>query len=707
MRISLHWLNELVNITNIELDSLIEKLTLGGFEVEDVLNLTIANKKDTILDISATANRADSLSVYGIGKEVSALLNSQTHNSIYSTGLSLNEESLKQIILDNHKIKSNDYSIFVSFTVKNLTKLTSPKWLQNKLLTAGLTPLNNLLDYQNYILLETGYPFEFYDLQKIQADLDSQNFELKIDNNKEITSLDASNGNTYNLSNQVLTVKADEKIISIGGIIPSNQYKYESSSSSLLIEGSIFNSKRIRQTSRLLGIRTERSARYEKDLTKGNFLEAYLRLLSLLKTQNENIECTLHTVAVQPAQLLPKIQLQYATVIDILGPNSKTSKFEFVTPNEISTYLERLDFNFSYQQKELIWTVQVPEERSTDIKREIDLIEEIGRLHGFNNFTTSLPKVLEVGKRDISYQTRQKLTSAFLAEGFTELMQYSLVNQNLTESINIINPLLAECSILRQSLLPGLLKTFVNNIKNSNTLISGFEYGHIFKGDISKTYQETEYIGGIISATKIKQNWLPNSKTQEKLSWFDAKGQLQNIFNKLDLTVYWEAGDLTIYEDFLHPYKTANLYLEDGQKVGVFGQVNPIKASLLNINSDVYLFELDFELVRNKINSNKLCLYKTYSTYPKIVKDLSFFIDPNISLKEIETVVSQSSTQLLKNIELLDVYKETNSTSDQVSICLQLTFQSDQKTLLTNEIESIVNNINKKLIKTFNVSLRT
>jgi len=231
MRISLHWLNELVNITNIELDSLIEKLTLGGFEVEDVLNLTIANKKDTILDISATANRADSLSVYGIGKEVSALLNSQTHNSIYSTGSSLTEESLKQIILDNRKIKSNDYSIFVSFTVKNLTKLTSPKWLQNKLLTAGLTPLNNLLDYQNYILLETGYPFEFYDLQKIQADLDDQNFELKIDDNTEITSLDASNGNTYNLNNQVLTVKADEKILSIGGIIPNNQYKYESSSS--------------------------------------------------------------------------------------------------------------------------------------------------------------------------------------------------------------------------------------------------------------------------------------------------------------------------------------------------------------------------------------------------------------------------------------------------------------------------------------------
>tara|TARA_B110000967_G_scaffold17764_1_gene16746 strand:+ start:7174 stop:9297 length:2124 start_codon:yes stop_codon:yes gene_type:complete len=707
MRISLHWLNELVNITNIELETLIEKLTLGGFEVEDVLNLTIANKKDVILDISATANRADSLSIYGIGKEVSALLNSQTHNSIYSTGLSLTEKSLQQIILDNHNIKSNDYSIFISFTVENLTKLTSPQWIKNKLSASGLTPLNNLLDYQNYILLETGYPFEFYDLQKIQADLDSQNFELKIDSNTETTSLKASNGSVYNLNNQVLTVKADEKILSIGGIIPNNQYKYETSSSSLLIEGSIFNSKRIRQTSRLLGLRTERSARYEKDLTTSKFSEAYLRLLSLLKTQNEKLVCKLHTIALQPSQTLPNITLQYSTIIDILGPNSVTNKSEFVTPDEISTYLQRLNFDFSYEKKEFIWTVQVPEERSTDILREIDLIEEIGRLHGFNNFTTSLPKVLKVGKKDISYQTRQKLTSIFLAEGFTELMQYSLVNENITESIQIINPLLAECSILRQSLLPGLLKTFANNIKNSNTLISGFEYGHIFKGDISKTYQETEYIGGIISDTKIKKNWSPNSKNHEKLSWFEAKGQLQNIFNKLDLTIYWESEDSTSYADFLHPYKTAKVYLENGQNIGVFGQVNPIKANLLNINSNVYLFELNFELLRNKINSNKLCLYKTYSIYPKIVKDLSFFINPDISLKEIETVVYQSSTKLLKNIELLDVYKEITSSSNQISICLQLTFQSDQKTLLTYEIESIVNNINKKLVKTFNVSFRT
>jgi phenylalanyl-tRNA synthetase beta chain len=165
MQISLKWINELVNIEIVNLDDLIEKLTLGGFEVEEILEVEIDNKKQIALDISATANRSDSLSIQGISTEIAALLDKPINISTYS----IKSENLKQTILKNTRIlpPDQDCSALISVTVENLTNTTVPKWITEKLISSGITPLNNLTDFQNYILLETGYPFAFYDFDKI------------------------------------------------------------------------------------------------------------------------------------------------------------------------------------------------------------------------------------------------------------------------------------------------------------------------------------------------------------------------------------------------------------------------------------------------------------------------------------------------------------------------------------------------------------
>lgn len=712
MQISLKWLNELINIDNINQHDLIEKLTLGGFEVEDIIETEIYGEPDTILDISATANRADSLSTYGLAKEISALLNEKITISKYAANNFKSIKTLDKLVKAKETSNFENLSIFSAITIENLTNLSSPNWLKQKLISAGITPSNDLLDYQQYIILETGYPFEFYDLLKLKKILSANTFHLKIEQSHSNQSFLSNNGQSLTFDNKSLILKANDEILSVAGIISNQKYKYSKTTTELLIEGSIYNSKKIRQTSRVLGVRTDRSARYEKDLVVSGFNEALLRLLSLLKTQNPSLKYALHTLNSKKSIESPLITLNYKTVNEILGPitdnSKKGSNLCYLKPEQISTYLNRLTFIFSYNGQKESWEVEVPKSRMNDITREIDLIEEIGRLHGFNNFTTCLPTVINIGNEDLSYKLRKKLTTCFINEGFIELIQYSLNNQFSSTTIKLVNPLINECSTLRESLLPGLIDAAKENVKNTNQILNGFEFGHIFKTSNLNKYSEIEYVGGIIGCDNNTNDWSNNKKANRQVNWFEAKGRIEKLFTRLNLIVNWKNTILepTIYKQTLHPYRTATLYLDNNEEIGIFGQIHPILANQLNVNKNLYLFEFNFEKLRQKLNSNKLKVYKTYSLYPKITKDLSFIVPQSIHFSQIRTIIEEAGTQFITNIELLDVYRDEKLLDDHVSLCVQLTFQSPEKTLLSKEVDFIMDNIQNKLINKFNINIR-
>lgn len=712
MQISLKWLNELINIDNINQHDLIEKLTLGGFEVEDIIETEIYGEPDTILDISATANRADSLSTYGLAKEISALLDEKITISKYAANNFKSIKTLDELVKAKETSNFENLSIFSAITIENLTNLSSPNWLKQKLISAGITPSNDLLDYQQYIILETGYPFEFYDLLKLKKILPANTFHLKIEQSHSNQSFLSNNGQSLTFDNKSLILKANDEILSVAGIISNQKYKYSKTTTELLIEGSIYNSKKIRQTSRVLGVRTDRSARYEKDLVVSGFNEALLRLLSLLKTQNPSLKYALHTLNSKKSIESPLITLNYKTVNEILGPITHNSKKEsnlcYLKPEQISTYLNRLTFIFSYNGQKESWEVEVPKSRMNDITREIDLIEEIGRLHGFNNFTTCLPTVINIGNEDLSYKLRKKLTTCFINEGFIELIQYSLNNQFSSTTIKLVNPLINECSTLRESLLPGLIDAAKENVKNTNQILNGFEFGHIFKTSNLNKYSEIEYVGGIIGCDNNTNDWSNNKKANRQVNWFEAKGRIEKLFTRLNLIVNWKNTILepTIYKQTLHPYRTATLYLDNNEEIGIFGQIHPILANQLNVNKNLYLFEFNFEKLRQKLNSNKLKVYKTYSLYPKITKDLSFIVPQSIHFSQIRTIIEEAGTQFITNIELLDVYRDEKLLDDHVSLCVQLTFQSPEKTLLSKEVDFIMDNIQNKLINKFNINIR-
>ena len=467
MLISLDWLNELVDLKTVNFEYLIETLTLGGFEVENSYELIRKNKKDIILDISPTPNRSDSLSFKGIAKEVSSLINKFSTLSKYGNEVCETEKLITNSILKISNLYNGkkNYSIFCTVTVENLTTFYSPNWLQQKLLRVGIEPCNNLLDLKHYIRLESGYPFEFYDLDKIRLALQSNNFKLSLNFEKFLESFQVSNSLQSDINSNILVLKAHQEILSIAGILVNKKFEYDNNTKSLLVEASIFNSKQIRQISRTIGVRTDRSSMYEKGLNSTYLIESLCRFLYLLKSLNNKISINIHTVGTF-IELKPTIIcLQYKTIIQILGPiiNNKTNKFDKLSPLDVSNYLTRLNFGFSYDQSNLVWRVTISLQRYDDIKREIDLIEEIARLHGFNNFATILPALFQIGKEDFSYQIRKKITSCLLSEGFNEVINYSLVNSINKGEISLINSLSKDYSLLRSTLLPNLIQLYQEN----------------------------------------------------------------------------------------------------------------------------------------------------------------------------------------------------------------------------------------------------
>lgn len=706
MQISLKWVNELVNIESINLDDLIEKLTLGGFEVEEVIEIETDKKKEIALDISATANRSDSLSIQGISKEIGTLLDKPINKSNYWID---NLQWKREIENHSRTLSDKQYcSTFIAMTINNLTNITVPKWLKEKLISSGVTPLNNLLDFQNYILLETGYPFEFYDLDKIYSELNDLKFNLTIKSANNKDKFLAANDNNYSLDSSISLIKANGIPISIAGIIPNKQFAYSTNTKTLLIEGSIFNSTEIRRKSRKLSLRTERSARYEKSLKNTNLLESFYKLLLLLRISNPDLQVTLHTFNQSIEEEIKPIALNYKTIKEILGPitNELKNDSTFINPKEITNYLNRLDFKYIYNEAELIWNVNIPYERSEDITREIDLIEEIGRLHGFNKFLIRLPKIKEIGKEDYSYQTRKKIISCFLNLGLNELIHYSLVNETTVPNnkIKLVNPLSEDYSYLRATLLPSLINTVQENLKQGNKSIEGFEFSHVFLGDNLNELKETEYVAGVLGGIETKLTW---SNDSIPISWFEAKGKIEQFFKQLSIIPIWKNTSIINKNTMLHPYRTAELYLQNENYLGSFGQINPIVAKTLNIPFNLYLFELDFESIQNQIQRNKLASYKEYSSYPKIIKDLSFIVKQDITFDEIQSVLYLNGTKFLSEINLLDEYRGSSIPEKYTSLCLQLTFQSNEKTLETKEIEEIINNLQVILNDKFDIQIRT
>nr|YP_010336522.1 phenylalanyl-tRNA synthetase beta subunit [Rhodospora sordida]UNJ14928.1 phenylalanyl-tRNA synthetase beta subunit [Rhodospora sordida] len=691
MKISFNWLSTIIDTSQIETHDLANKLTLAGFEVDSIEYLdTPDNKQDIILDVATPANRGDTLSVRGLAREIAAFFN-------LNYSLEFNKHAFFKKKEDLIQLKNLKDCLFYSITVIDKIKIqTSPEWLQKFLKSIGISPQNNISDILNYILIEYGQPLEIFDLEKILPETKSL-LTFEVGQAKTRSKFLTRNSEEVYLNQENLVSKLNGSDISISGIVSSQSSDIVDSTSSIILETAIFLPTRIRQSCLQLNIRTEASLRFERSINPELLNPAYGRALDLITMLTGG-----HVVSANymDALIVEKrnIKIYFKNIEYILG----NAVFAYSQVEEI---LQRLGF---ICKKEIDgWLITIPNHRANDIEREIDIIEEIGRIYGFNKFPHILPTLQDISLFSVRSQVIKQVRNFFISKGFSELVHYSF--QNLiknTNSLNIIrikNPLTIEQEYLRNSILPELIDTFLYNCAQGNNSFNGFEIGRVFSSQ-KETVLEEEFLGGILGGHLVRSSW---SKKAQPLNWFEAKGIIENFFQLLNIQIRWTQSESSRYSQasLFHKFRWAILQ-SNHSEIGIFGQLTPRITKKSNLASNLYLFEINLEFIIKLGISQKYYHHtlKPYSLYPTVSRDINMLVPISITIENINKTINQVDNNLFQSAQLFDDYRDINF-KNQRRLSFRLFFRSQERTLTVEEVDSSTQEIKDFLSNQLNIPL--
>ncbi|MEH2306476.1 phenylalanine--tRNA ligase subunit beta [Nostoc sp.] len=676
-----------------------ENLPLGS-DVRPLLGLD-----DVILDLTATANRADALSMVGVAREVAALTGGKL--SIPEPGevsISKNTGNLTLKIADTQACPA-----YIGTVIEQVKIASSPEWLQQRLRAAGVRPISNVVDITNYVLLEWGQPLHAFDRDRLKSVASSENLTIgvRFANNGE--SLKTLDGQTRTLSTQNLLITTNDKPVALAGVMGGEETEVHEGTQSLVLEAALFDSVAIRRSSRSAGLRSEASGRYERGVNRAELEIANRRALSLISELASGIivQQEIADTRPDPSTWSRSIALRLDRVNQILGPidlGEDTGELQGQDVERILTALGcQLTPSGEDSNHQPIWSVAVPPYRYRDLEREIDLIEEIARLYGYNRFCDTLPEKSEGGYLPLDEELIRKLRAFLRAEGLTELIHYSLVKPGEDREIVLSNPLFAEYSALRNDLLSGLIDAFQYNLEQGNGSLNGFEIGQIFWRE-EDGLQETEALAGIMGGDRTVGKWSKSGR-EEPVTWFEAKGILESVFRQLALQVEFQPD---CRDNRLHPGRTASLWIR-GNRLGIFGQLHPQLRREKGLPDSVYVFQLDLDVLLESVGQDEILVptFQPYSTYPASDRDIAFFAPVKISVSEIEKVITKAGKDLLESVELFDEYRGENVPEGQRSLAFRLVYRASDRTLTEAEVEPIHNKVREALVEKFGVNLRS
>jgi len=669
-----------------------------GSDVRPLLGLD-----DVILDLTSTANRADALSMVGIAREVAALTGQPLRLPDATMG-DIEATSFSPLILK--VLEPQACPIYLGTVLEGVTIAPSPVWMQQRLQSASIRSINNVVDITNYILLEWGQPLHAFDYDRLLAASQSPSavIGVRFAESKEV--LKTLDGQERSLSEQALLITANNNPVALAGVMGGEDTEVHAETRSLLLEAAVFDAAVIRRSARSQGLRTEASARYERGVNSAELSQACRRTLSLL------LEFAGGRITTQAkadyrggqAAVTRSIELRLQRVNQILGPvklgEEATGELQ---PQEIEHILRSLGCELTLTNATEVWSVTVPPYRLRDLEREIDLIEEIARLYGYNNFCETLPEKTEPGYLSIDQALMRKLREAFRAAGLTEVMHYSLTKPGQPRQIVLTNPLFPDYSALRTDLLSGLLDAFEYNLEQGNGCLNGFEIGRIFWSE-EDGFNEANAVGGIFGGDRMQGRWLSGGK-ESPMTWFEAKGLLESAFNRLGLVVEYQPDRR---DERLHPGRTASLWL-GGDRLGTFGQIHPQVRQERNFPDSVYAFELDLDVLFNHLDQDEAMIptFKPYSSYPASDRDLAFYVPTQFSVAEIERVIQKVGKPLLESVELFDEYRGDRVPAGQRSLAFRLVYRAFDRTLTDEDIEPVHQKVRDTLVEKFRVDLRS
>ena len=666
-----------------------------GADVRPLLGLD-----DVILDVTTTANRADALSMVGIAREVAAITGAELKIS-QPAELSIPQGA------GNLSIKVDDTKAcptYIGTVIKEVKIAPSPDWLQQRLLSAGVRPISNIVDITNYVMLEWGQPLHAFDRTRLQIIAGSEDISIGVrfaNNGENFKTLD---GKTRQLSNQNLLITVNNKPVALAGVMGGEESEVHDGTESLVLEAALFDNAVIRRSSRSAGLRSESSTRYERGVNHAELEIACRRALSLIAEIAGGSLTTQEISDTRPDSGWNRsVELRLDRVNQILGPvdlgEEETGE---IKGEDVERILTALGCRLTVSG-DGTWAVNVPAYRYRDLEREIDLIEEIARLYGYDNLCDTLPEKPEVGYLPVDQELVRKLRAAFRATGLTELMHYSLVKPGEDRQIVISNPLFAEYSALRTDLISGLIDAFQYNIQQGNGALNGFEIGKIFWQE-EDGFQEADTVAGIIGGDITSSKWM-NGGSQKPITWFETKGILESVFKGMGLEVEYQPDRR---DERLHPGRTASLWV-GGNRLGVFGQVHPQLRSEKDLPDDVYVFQLSLEVLLDATDEDDILTpkFKSYSTYPPSDRDIAFFAPVNLTVTEIEKAITKAGKSLLDSVEMFDEYRGENVPEGQRSLAFRLIYRSQERTLTDADVEPVHQKVRDSLVEKFGVSLRS
>ena len=641
-----------------------------GEKLENYLGLD-----DWVLELELYPNRPDCLAMINVAREVGTLLGIEPRVFKWANGEIPSWPSAEQKIeIDNPELSWR----YAALLVDDVNIMPSPLWMQNRLRAAGVRPINNIVDITNYCMLEMGQPLHAFDRDKLKGTVRVRLAQQ----NEVIVSLD---GMERKLDPDTLVIADDRGPIAIAGVMGGLDSEVTASTQRILFESAHFLGSSVRRTSRRLGLRSESSNRFEKGVNPHWTVSTLGRVAELLHELG----------AGRPVSFTEKVHaLPQAVIIDVNLPRANQILGTDYTEQEVRKVFD--DLGFSYTEKSLgVLAVDIPSYRQ-DLKIEEDLVEEIARIIGYDRIPTTLSQGSQTqGSRTPEQSFRMRLRKILIRAGMDEVLSYSFVNKEQDEvwgtkgtGIPLLNPLREELGTMRTSLLPGLLEIAARNTSRRNTDLLLFEIGNVYLPKdlpLKELPDERSKIAGVAQGGSKRHWYVP----QVKYDFFYVKGILTELGSESGVELEYRRVTNKKYEGLLHPGRSAEIYLND-KYLGFMGEIYPQLNEEWGLQQPI-IFELDFSILLKHASLDIVA--KSYPRFPAIQRDLAVVIPEDIPAEAIKKRVFELGGELLKEVEIFDVYKGQPVPAGHKSLALTMRYQSSERTLKDEEVNAFNSNI--------------
>lgn len=664
-----------------------------GKDVKDVLGF----EKDTVIDVAPTANRGDQMSVIGVARELSSLFN---------TPLKFNPvECTKDLTTDKFKVEIKDKDVCKYYSIallKNIKIKSSPDWMQKRLIASGVRAINNVVDITNYVMLEYGCPLHAFDADK----LDGYLCVRRAEEGEKLVTLDEVE---RTLTTDSVLIATKDKGVCLGGVFGGANSEIDDNTTSLALEAAYFTPATNRKSARSAGYRSEASARFERGIDIEAVKPALMRAMQLL-VEYADAE-VVGVVEDGKNKLEPlEITLRYPQIKRILGCEIASDRCDNILEN---LGFKKLGGNAAAAK------FLVPSFRAYDVTREIDLIEEIARINGYDKISPTLPAKAQTPTITLEEKVIKRIHELLLSAGLNEIQTSSLIGKPMLDkfkigyddenAVKVLNAASEDYSMLRQTLSASVLNCMKYNFDNGQKNFWAYEIGKTYiktsPADEKNTgVKETRVLEGVLTGEVQNSKWQIKTSTD----FYAVKGIMENIFNDLEVSrriklAPLEETELAKDNNILHPYRTAVVMLlgKKPQPIGYFGQVHPTLIDKFKLNQDAFLFNLNLTELISAVKET-VPRFKHLPQFPEVRRDIAFIINDDVTFEDIQKVIKSSVKQnIFKGSEIFDVYQGEHVEDGFKSVAFRIKMQDENATLTDEIIEQQMTSVREKLQKTY------